>query len=209
MRLFRINKKQDEGFTLIELMIVVAIIGILAAIAIPAFINYVKRSKTSEAPANLKALFTGASGLYNRGRSAQALIARGAATANSTRCHTNGTISTTDLGGMASDQKHTLNWPANASANATSDGFSALSWQVSDPLYYVYNVVSMGTGMQSVSSGVNCGDSTAVGGQIYAFQANGDLDGDGTQSLFELAAGVDQGNTLYRNAEIFVQNELE
>ena len=51
--------KSKKGFTLIELMIVVAIIGILAAIAIPNFLKFQAKSKQSEAKSNLGAIFTG------------------------------------------------------------------------------------------------------------------------------------------------------
>jgi len=51
-------KKNKKGFTLIELMIVVAIIGILAAIAIPDFLKFMAKAKQSEAKTNLGAIFT-------------------------------------------------------------------------------------------------------------------------------------------------------
>lgn len=57
-------KKTQQGFTLIELMIVIAIIGILAAVALPAYQDYTKRAKMSEIMVLASAAKTTASEYY-------------------------------------------------------------------------------------------------------------------------------------------------
>jgi type IV pilus assembly protein PilA len=54
MNLFSEENTMKKGFTLIELMIVIAIIGILAAVAIPMYSDYTKKARTSEVAGNLK-----------------------------------------------------------------------------------------------------------------------------------------------------------
>lgn len=194
IRLRTTNRKQ--GFTLIELMIVVAIIGILAAIAIPAFINYVKRSKTSEANTNLKNLFTGAAAYYNREQpQGSGIQARGESGIILGRC----LVASAVTSNTPSAGKTVLAWPGEAGEPT----FGALNALIADPIYFRYTVNSLGPTAGS------CGDDSPGGAQLYEFQATGDLDGDGEQSLFELAAGVDDDAQLYRAAGVYRENELE
>src|SRR3954451_22638874 len=105
-------KRVQQGFTLIELMIVVAIVGILAAIALPAYQDYTIRAKVSEALAAAGACKTSvAEYSANKGTLAPDLTAAGCA--NQTTQFVSGinvlsgvitvtTSSATELGGAAS-----------------------------------------------------------------------------------------------------------
>jgi type IV pilus assembly protein PilA len=180
-----LNKK--SGFTLIELMIVVAILGILAAIAIPAFVTYVRRSKTVEATENVDKLFSAVSSYYNPGEKQ----AQGISGAQYDHC----TVATGDDGKTdPSDLKQTGTWSTNIwAAQSGGIGFSV------EYAYYGYALVS--------GPGLSCQNLSQQ--NMYTLRAVGDLDNDSTNSTFEQAVASNGENELYRSRGFYVQNETE
>ncbi|MFP5385492.1 MAG: type IV pilin protein [Bacteriovoracia bacterium] len=65
MKKFLESLKRQDGFTLVELMVVVAIIGLLSAVAVPNFKKYQAKSKISEAKLQLSALYTAQSSFFS------------------------------------------------------------------------------------------------------------------------------------------------
>ena len=128
--------KGNRGFTLIELMIVVAIIGILAAIAIPNFLTYQARARQSEARIGLGGIFTTATAFFADNNTYVALgDALGYKPAGTSRYNlwygpTPGTLITPSAGGAVAPCVGALTAAANPGTStgppdATQLGFTA------------------------------------------------------------------------------------
>jgi type IV pilus assembly protein PilA len=132
--------RRKDGFTLIELMIAVAIIGIIAGIAIPAFMKYMKRSKTTEALVNIRKIYDGEVAYFQIDHISPIgeihpaqFVEAGPSPAN-----------------VPSGTKVSGDW--------STPGWSAVKFATDGPVYYRYSVKSSGTGIDSTFSAEAEGD---------------------------------------------------
>jgi type IV pilus assembly protein PilA len=155
-------KKTAKGFTLVELMIVVAIIGILAAIAIPNFLRYQLRSKFAELKTNVEAIYKSEEALH----SAERILCANAATGQYTAM--------VQVPAALPGANKTVWLPADLVAASTID------WLVQGGTYGVYQ---SGTAAPPATGGAACPAPLGALGGALTIQASSDIDGDTVGSL--------------------------
>ncbi len=169
-----------RGFTLIELMVVVGILGLLAAIALPSLGRTVRRSKTSEATVNLRRIYDGAVTSY-----LDESVRRDGVT---TKPSFPGTAPATPGANACCDANSIGRCPGDSGAWG-HETWHRLGFSVNDPHYYWYEFASDGEGLRA----------------RFTARANGNLDCDDQYSTFErlgivdLQGGIMGGAGLYRH----------
>ena len=177
------KSSSNAAFTLVELMIVVAIIGILAVLAIYGVRKYVANAKTAEARNSLGQIGKDSTTAFERESMAGQVLAPGAVALGARAlCGTATQAVPAAIGSVASrkyqsDQTPGADWNKDTATNA---GFSCLKFDMTAPQYYEYSFTSDGS--QTPGS--------VVEGSAFTSVANGDLNGDGTLSSFTLLGSV-------------------
>ena len=177
-----IKKQNARGFTLVELMIVVAIVGILAALAIFGVKKYVTNAKTAEARNTLGAISKNGAGAWSREIMAGSVLDDAGTAAGANALCGSATAVPDKVPTGVKYQSSTAKGKDYNSGDA-SNGWVCLRFQMEGPQYYQYNY-------------------TADGNKSFDAVAKGDLNGDGTNSTFTRSAVVRNGQIVLSPALI-------